>query len=210
VTAEPYLNRYEWLQVVLAVLLFLANFVAFVYVLFGGVVIGLPVSGLELVVSWKMSTRLTFRATEAPIGQISHGRTTALATRVRRIHTDLQRRLHSGIRYCAARRVDPHAGCHCRFNCRSAGSHQAHSRAHVHPLRRLRKASLRVGEALDTERVRRGLADIVKWYSHHADPAEPTGPPRRRTDDGRDRGHRHTTCGGCDDPRRGISCHKPL
>jgi hypothetical protein len=59
-------NRYEWLQVLLAVLLFLANFVAFVYVLFGGVVIGVPVGGLELVVSWRMSTRLTFRATEAP------------------------------------------------------------------------------------------------------------------------------------------------
>lgn len=64
VAARP--NRYEWLQVLLAVLLFVANFVAFVYVFFGGVYIGLPVGAVELVVSWKMSTSLTFRATEVP------------------------------------------------------------------------------------------------------------------------------------------------
>jgi hypothetical protein len=64
VEASP--NRYEWLQVLLAVLLFCVNFVLFGIVLVGGVHIGLGVGVLELVVSRKMSGRSTFRATEAP------------------------------------------------------------------------------------------------------------------------------------------------
>jgi hypothetical protein len=65
VRAEPYVNKYEWLQVLLVVLLFCLPLVL-VFVLYGAVFLLLPVGLLELVVSWKMSTRLTFRASEAP------------------------------------------------------------------------------------------------------------------------------------------------
>jgi hypothetical protein len=66
VPAEPYVNKYKWLQVLLVVLLLCANAVLFVAVLFGAVYVGLPVGVLELVVGWKMSSRLTFRAPGAP------------------------------------------------------------------------------------------------------------------------------------------------
>jgi hypothetical protein len=66
VRADPYLNKYEWLQVLLVVLLFCAHFVLLGVVLLGGVYIGLPVGLFEVVVSWKTSARLTFRATESP------------------------------------------------------------------------------------------------------------------------------------------------
>ena len=66
VPADSYVNKYEWLQVLLVVLLFCAHFVLFVFVLLGGVYIGLLVGVLELVVGRKMSSRLTLRATDAP------------------------------------------------------------------------------------------------------------------------------------------------
>lgn len=59
-------SRYEWLQVLLAVLLFCANFVLFGIIIAGGVHIGFVVGVLELVVSGKMPGRLTLRATERP------------------------------------------------------------------------------------------------------------------------------------------------
>ena len=64
--AEPYVNKYEWLQVLLVVLLFCAHFLLFGYVLIGAVYLGLPIGALEIAIGWKMSSRLTFRAPEAP------------------------------------------------------------------------------------------------------------------------------------------------
>ena len=62
----PYVNKYEWLQVVLVVLLFCAHLLLFGFVLLGAVYIGFPVGVLESVISWKMSGRMTFRASESP------------------------------------------------------------------------------------------------------------------------------------------------
>lgn len=59
VPADGYVNKYEWLQVLLVVLLFCAHFVLFVFVLLGGGHIGLLVGVLELVVGRKISSRLT-------------------------------------------------------------------------------------------------------------------------------------------------------
>jgi hypothetical protein len=66
VSDDPYVNKYEWLQVLLVVLLLCAHFVLSGIVLLGGVYIGLPIGGLELVAGWRMSSRLTFGAPEAP------------------------------------------------------------------------------------------------------------------------------------------------
>lgn len=63
---DPYASKYEWLQVLLVVLLLCAHFVLSGIVHLGGVYIGLTIGGLELVAGWRMSSRLTFRAPEAP------------------------------------------------------------------------------------------------------------------------------------------------
>lgn len=67
--ANPYVNKYEWLQVLLAVLLVVVH-LTFCLMMVPGPVLTLPgiaIGVLEIAMSSKMSSRLTFRATEPPL-----------------------------------------------------------------------------------------------------------------------------------------------
>lgn len=68
VPTEPYVNKYEGLQVSLVVLLVVIHLMFYLMMLPGPALTlpGIAIGVLEIAVSGKMSSRLTFRATEAP------------------------------------------------------------------------------------------------------------------------------------------------